>query len=378
MIKRRETLLNEDSKYMINERISSFKLPKSLHQKVEVLIKPVMTEICVWISYICHIHDEVAKFSRTRCSCSDEIDLQESLRWQTAGLIDKHSTSQCLVRDERLDTAFRFVLACNCCAETDILELWQMLSQDVQRRFSKFPFIFLPVVNYWSGQLKEAAGVNYNFIPTPEFPYKFSFDDYSDDYLDAMYPFYKKLPLELRVYFFGMYGEYADELRWQVSAQRKLCRERITSGFVNVDNATALKYFLQKFQPINGRNLLEVVAGNHFISNELLAFCLSQLNDRQISVLLRSRPRDQLLSSLLNPPWQANFLDFANRILGNVSFKELSRLISYIIKFKIENGWQDFDYVKIVRELWEKSSCECRTFLRSHCPKLMEILEFSG
>ncbi|GBO34637.1 hypothetical protein AVEN_199446-1, partial [Araneus ventricosus] len=155
-----------------------------------------------------------------------------------------------------------------------------MLSQDVQRRFSKFPFIFLLVANYWSGQLKAAAGVNYNFILTPKFPYKFSFDDYSDHYLEAMYSFYEKLPLELRAYFFGTYEEYDDELRCQVSVQKKLCRRRITSGFVNVDNATALKYFLQKFQqPINGHNLLEVVTGNHFISNELLVFCLSQLND---------------------------------------------------------------------------------------------------
>ncbi|GBO32387.1 hypothetical protein AVEN_199447-1 [Araneus ventricosus] len=93
MLKRCETRFNEDSKYMINERSSSFKSPKSLHQKVEVLIKPVMIEICAWTLYICHIHDEVAKFSRTCCCCLDEIDLQESLQWQTDGLIDKHLTS---------------------------------------------------------------------------------------------------------------------------------------------------------------------------------------------------------------------------------------------------------------------------------------------
>ncbi|GBN14224.1 hypothetical protein AVEN_99528-1 [Araneus ventricosus] len=351
LLEQHETLMGERGSSRIIEIVSLFSLPIPLKEELLDLMKPVVIEISSWILYIRHIHCEVVKSLRIPCSCLAEIDLVENLRWQPVGLLDKHLTTLDLLQDERLDKAFRFVLACSCCSEADILLLWQMLSRNVRRRISNF--IFLPIVKYWTHRLETAEDKDYKFIPNPRFPYEFAFD-YSYSYLDAMYTFYQKLPYEVQNYLFGTYGRNLDDLKKKIFDEivSEEYENRVTIGLVNVDNVAALRYFLQKFEPIKGRKLLEAVARNHFINNELLVFCLSQMSCDQVTELLKSGRGSRVLSCLVNSPWQESFWGFISDNWDDLTKTDLIELLNYIVNFKIEGEWRDFDYVSVGAELY--------------------------
>ncbi|GFU25226.1 uncharacterized protein NPIL_675751 [Nephila pilipes] len=90
-------------------------------------------------------------------------------------------------------------------------------------------------------------------------------------------------------------------------------------------------------------------------------FCLSQMTAKQFDDVLKEEPL-KVYIVLLNPPFHEQFQEIIDRIFTYVSEKEFLNFLLYVVISKIKNECHDYDYVELLKKLWNECPVNFKNF----------------
>lgn len=293
------------------KKVAQLPLPKQMKEELLCIIRPIGFRISKWRQF----HHR---------GCNLKVDLPKEFFWTPQGTIDEKKTAEVMIKDESIDTATRYKLACIFCLEDDIPKLWDKLSEDCRKSFydQEDPMNVKQkeLVVLWTYQIKGEV-----------------------DKMESM--------IEKRM-------------------ERKCSPHQYAFELAAIDgNRVAAEYFLQKLTSAEREESLVktakcVAKGRIYnrderteflkeIYSDMLCFLLSQLDQEQQLEVIKSHPM-QVLTCLLDWPWQSFFTETANRMWGHID-KLTYQFVFIHFTGNVIQGYKDFNYQKLFREYWENS-----------------------
>ncbi|GFS62503.1 uncharacterized protein TNIN_176111 [Trichonephila inaurata madagascariensis] len=129
------------------------------------------------------------------------------------------------------------------------------------------------------------------------------------------------------------------------------------------DNPSATCYLLSKLTPEECDTFLRDVPYKTFpISNNVLVFCYTQMDDNSQAIMLERHPLKMLLW-FLNWPLQSLFLRKMDTAYEYLSEKEFQSILLFILLERILTEWHDFDYVHILKRFWNQSPSKFKRYV---------------
>ncbi|GBO01554.1 hypothetical protein AVEN_217005-1 [Araneus ventricosus] len=127
-------------KELVNEKVSKLFLTAPLQRRLFVTVR----SHSFWIRQFYALHHKFSYIGARRCQCLKRV-LQNSYLWPSDGSSDKAKIVDSLVRDQRINAVFRFILACEFMREQGInpcriphipliREIWSQLSRSAKVR----------------------------------------------------------------------------------------------------------------------------------------------------------------------------------------------------------------------------------------------------
>ncbi|GBM28347.1 hypothetical protein AVEN_229531-1 [Araneus ventricosus] len=267
------------------------KLSKLLPNSLENRVVHILQAIVAEIHYWIRDHFHVIKHI-------EKSHYKNSLRWKWEGTIDRIKTAKQLLRNESIDKRVRFVMACIYFRETDVLHLWQSMAAD--ERQSIFHIDHNIAIRFWMEWLKENAKSPW----TQCVPKYLTFD------------FLKRIASTSRV--------------------------RVSSFFIelNTRNKILLLYCLWATERAHIDDL---------------HLCYNLLDEAARAKIVPSflRPID-VLCCYLDWPLQSLFLDAVNQMKSHLKRHCFEYCLHCIVYKKLMRGMQDFDYLELLRDLWNQ------------------------
>ncbi|GFQ70513.1 uncharacterized protein TNCT_5981 [Trichonephila clavata] len=128
-------------------------------------------------------------------------------------------------------------------------------------------------------------------------------------------------------------------------------------------NPFGLRSFFPHLNEVERFNWLLVAVRRRGIEYNELQFCLQKLNENQQTELIKECPL-QILEMFLEWPVQGELVDVVDLLWPYLSVHEFHDILNLILSQKIIPGSKDFNYIPIIRELWEKSPSRYKDFIR--------------
>ncbi|GBL85552.1 hypothetical protein AVEN_34703-1 [Araneus ventricosus] len=266
------------------------KLWKCLPKSLQNSVVHIIQPIVSEIHFWARDHFHVIKHIEKR-------HYKNSLCWKSEGTIDRTKTAEQLVRNENISKPVRFVLACIYFLENDVVLLWQ--SMTARERNNILSLDSNTAVNFWIKWLRKQAKSpwtqflsTYNFIDRLALPGRWS-------------------RIRLSLFF--------NEMNW----------------FHKI-------FYLHASWPHRTH-----------IDDLRMCYILSNETERAQFFGLSSIPKDLLLC-YLDWPLQSLFLDAINQIRSHLNRHCFECSLEYIVYTKLMRGMQDFDYLRLLRDLWNQ------------------------
>lgn len=275
-------LPNKQWEILVENRISTLRLPKLIQKEVMALVRLIVIECDKWWE----------DHARIPMSTTGP---QINFHWAQNGKIDRQKTAKALVSNSTAEVMDRFQLACQYCFEDDVVSLWGMLNGSEQIVFQESR---IGVARIWADWIRGVAALDWDGIARN-----------SECNLFGLRGFFPKLSEE-------------DRFQWLLLAVKR----------------KGIEY-------------------------DELQFCFSKLNQNQQTELLKECPL-QILEMFLDWPVQGELLDVIELFWPYLSVQECRDFFHLILSQKILLGSKDFNYVPLIRELWEKSPSRYKEFIR--------------
>ncbi|GFY37287.1 uncharacterized protein TNIN_437271 [Trichonephila inaurata madagascariensis] len=225
---------------------------------------------------------------------ASNLYLRRKLIWFSFGIIDRFKTAQNFVQDEKLDIFERFHLACKYYFESDLKMLWENMSVDNKAK------------------IKERV---------PD----------------------RSLEIHLRVL------QRNGTIDWdQLSLTER-------TGHFFTDNCMGLRYYFPKLKGrIIKSRCIDVATSCIGIHHFDLYSCLSGMEMYEINYILgrlKSSNVFVIFNTFLHWPLQNMFLNFAINFMPYIGPDVFHDLIQIMLFEKIEIGWQDSQYIDLLKSL---------------------------
>ncbi|GBM39974.1 hypothetical protein AVEN_142247-1 [Araneus ventricosus] len=301
----------------IVEIISRLRVPIKLENKLASLIKHVYSEMIIWAGGLLQMHSKILPQDKPACPCLDLIDFRRSFQWKSVGIINEKETVLHLVSDERLDVAFRFVLACHFCLEKVVISLWGIMPEVTKSDIRLHTATQLEFVPFWITRLKE-----------------------------------------------GVFSQYISS---ELGAFIRL--EQAVFDYIAL-NVSALDYITHLFRD-RKHYLYMVACGSE--NPKVIRFCLRKTSEEYWKAIFDNNPKGVLLS-LIDWPWQKHFMQFAPRVISFLGVPEFYCVMHRILQ-KIQRLHHDFDYVELLKEFWECSPTRFKESWRTAYKDEIDLLK---
>ncbi|GBM26899.1 hypothetical protein AVEN_264752-1 [Araneus ventricosus] len=300
---------SENWKILLNKKLITLKLPTELQIKITGVLRPIILEIEEWMENHEFLLDS-------------DINLLPYICWKSEGTINRKQTAVTLIGNENLDISKRFILACNYCLKDEILHLWNMMPENEQALFDSEETL---VVHYWITWIRKGteplrywSKISHTADTLPYFLQKLTSAD-------------RRWSLMI-----GMFPEFimTDDLTF---------RERIL-------------YDLNGFGKINSVYPL-------CLKTDVIRLFLSQMDrDQQIELIKQSPLR--VLECFLNWPLQSAFMAVLRDLWVYLSEEYFLCLLQLILYKKIAFGFEDFNYVELLKEVWLESPEHYKAYVK--------------
>ncbi|GBM67063.1 hypothetical protein AVEN_74807-1 [Araneus ventricosus] len=218
-----------------------------------------------------------------------------NLCWKSEGTIDRTKTAKQLVRNESIGKRVRFAMACIYFWENDVLHLWH--SMTTAERKSIFSINSNVAVHFWMKWLRKRARPPWTQLVS--------------NYMDS------------------------DVLKLDYN------RVRLSSFFIEL-NTFSQGVFLRGLWP------------QHAHIDDL-RLCYNLLDETGRSEIFHSQSKtSQVLCCYLDWPLQSLFLDAVNQVRSHLTAFSFEYLLYKIVHKKLMRGMQDFDYLQLLKDLWNR------------------------
>ncbi|KAF8797233.1 uncharacterized protein LOC129981794 [Argiope bruennichi] len=277
-------------------------LPKALVDQVVNILQPIVDELYFWVrDYICVIKN------------IQKSHIANNLCWKSEGTIDRIKTSRQLVRNESIDKRVRFVLACIHFWEQDVLQLWRSMTSKERGKISRIDSNF--AVGFWMKWLKKNAVSPW----TQYFP----------EYLNLA-------SLEPIIIF-----DY----------KHKNSRIRLSSFFAEL-NRYYKNFFLDGFWPKHAH-----------IDDLFHCYYLTAETDRPVVFPLNTKAK-HVLCVYIDWPLQSHLFEVLNKMWDQLTPNCFEHLLRYIVNQKLSHSMEDFDYLKLLKDLWNRIPDDVKEYIK--------------
>ncbi|CAL1297407.1 unnamed protein product [Larinioides sclopetarius] len=224
------------------------------------------------------------------------MDMWNCFRWNSLGIIDREQTVKLIIAKRNIRMTDRFCLACNYELKEDILEMWKNMPEDDMERVAGM--VHSPIIDRWVHCLQEGG--------VPE----------TRELVDA---------------FLGA---------------RPIISE--------CSRSAALRVLFPELSKEDRFRCLTCSIRHRETHPDDLRYCLSQLDSSQQTEVYR-RHTFWVLKSFLHWPVQSAFLDLMDQMWSFLTVLDFGDLLHVILCQIIMKGWEDFDYVYILQNVWRQS-----------------------
>ncbi|XP_055939960.1 uncharacterized protein LOC129969418 [Argiope bruennichi] len=314
---------NESWKVFVNKKIVALKLPKELEVKLIGALRPIILEIEEWIDD----HDYLAY---------EGSNLISYICWKSEGTIDRKNTAMNLIGNKNIETKKRFIFACNHCLKNEIWDLWNALPEDEQEDFHDETST---IVKYWLTWVRQGYEPNKCwskiFHDADTLPYFMERMKSSDDRWNLM---------------INMFPEFilTEELNF---------RERVLYDLTGCGR-------IKSIHPL-------------CLNTNIIRLFLSQMDREQQIQLFKQSPL-RVLECYLNWPLQSSFMTVLRGLWEYLSEEYYLCLLQLILYKKIAFGFEDCDYVQLLREVWQESPEHLKAYIKEDdlYQPLMNTIDF--
>ncbi|GBN53511.1 hypothetical protein AVEN_269009-1 [Araneus ventricosus] len=277
-------------------------LPKPVINQIAYIFQPLVDEIYFWVRDHIVIVKHIEKSHNAN-----------TLHWTSEGTIDRAKMAKQLIRNENIEKRVRFAMACIYFRENDVLNLWQ--SMTAVERQGIFQTESNIAVLFWMRWLRENGA-----SPWTQCVKKYLDSDFNKTMI---------------IY----------------DTEHKIGRVRLSS-FFNELNTFCKKYFFLCYWP-------------DYVHFDDIRLCYRLVDEDIRAEIFHSHSKTgDVLSCYLDWPLQTLFLDTINKMKSYLKSHCFRHYLHYIIYYKLLRGKQDFDYLQLLRDLWDRIPDEDKEKIR--------------
>ncbi|XP_055948343.1 uncharacterized protein LOC129981510 [Argiope bruennichi] len=270
-------------------------LPESPVNRVIFIFRPIVGEVHFWVRDHYHIIKHIEK-----------RHIMNNLCWKREVTIDRTKTSKQLIQNESINKRVRFALAAMYFYERDILQLWESMTTKERNNISLIDSDL--VVRMWTKGLRE----------------------------NAASPWTQWMP---------EYLSFAHQ-------------ELITSGRLSSSGRIRIRSFYSVLNKYDKRRFIHSLWPYYAHTHDLLeCYYLSDETERDEIFHNPDHFRFQsktkkLLGFYIDWPLQRLFLDVVNQMWDRLTPECFEHCLFYIVQQKLSESVEDFDYLKLFKDLW--------------------------
>ncbi|KAF8797050.1 uncharacterized protein LOC129981803 [Argiope bruennichi] len=293
--KRQEERIRERKKEIRIKLLTQ--LPESLVDRVVHILQPIVAEVHFWV----RDHYDIIKHIQKR-------HITNNLCWKSEGTIDRIKTSKLLIQNANVNGELRFALAFAYFYEQDIYsQMFQSLTEKERERIYRNDSDL--DVGFWMRWDRERGSSSWTY----------NAEDFEFDYWEEV-----------------------------ITLLNYRCRRvRISSFYSDLNDRYDKRRILHSLWP-------------HLSYVDDLRVCY-YLSDKSERDKIFHNPRSpfesktkDLLCSYIDWPLQTIFLDVVNQMWDRLTPECFEHFLSYIVHQKLSKSMEDFDYLKLFKDLWNR------------------------
>ncbi|GFU09597.1 uncharacterized protein NPIL_590691 [Nephila pilipes] len=302
----------------VHENLSSLSLPGVMKKRTVCIVGALVKETKKW--YNCH----------KIFFLGENLDFWNRIRWHSHGTINRYETARSLVQDENMDIKRRFYLASEYYLEENAQNLWRGMNEEC--RTDIISDCCTRIRSLWLEAVLSRNPLDWLQIS----------DIIQNDHF----------PVENRNFILDN-----------------------PLGFLRV-------YRRMPTPSARYKSLLHAISSRKLHQYDLYV-CLFEMEDHELETFFNrfsTNMRVIVLKTFLHWPFQKLFLIVLERFrsqLWNISYLDLFK---FILLFRFETEWLDYDYVALVKEMWAHIPSNVQSELKPDAifPYLNHILENDG